>query len=145
MDHAFPGIDAPARLRLHCDTTDALPALRLVLQPSGMVLEVPRPEAIVGRHSDADVRLPLPDVSRRHCRLAWAEGGWQVTDLNSLNGVQVNGETVLHAPLEQGDLLRIGGFTFFVELSEPASAAGSSGHVRSIAETLAGTPIRRAS
>ena len=123
----------PARLRLHGD--NPLVALRLVLQPSGMVLEVTRPEAVVGRHSEADVRLPLPDVSRRHCRLSWDGTGWQVIDLNSLNGIQVNGEQVLQAPLEQGDLLRIGGFTFSVDVSEPAGMP-DSGHVRSILETL---------
>ena len=93
--------------------------LRLVLQPSGAVVEVTRPDALVGRHSEADVRLPLPDVSRRHCRLVFVEGCWQVVDLNSLNGVYVNNESVLQAPLEPGDLLRVGGFTFAVEHGVP--------------------------
>ena len=104
---------------------DCVP-LRLVLQPGGAVIEVSRPEALVGRHSTADVRLPLPDVSRRHCRLQWVEGCWQVFDLNSLNGIYVNDEPVLQAPLHPGDLLRVGGFTFSVELaggtSEPEPA-----------------------
>src|SRR6476469_2973956 len=53
MDHALPRTEAqPARLRLHGE--EAIPPLRLVLQPSGMVLEVCRPEAVIGRHSDAD-------------------------------------------------------------------------------------------
>jgi pSer/pThr/pTyr-binding forkhead associated (FHA) protein len=94
----------------------------------------------IGRHSDCDVRLPLPDVSRRHCRLEFTPAGWQVIDLNSLNGIQVNGEQVLQAPLEQGDLLRIGGFTFQVDLS-PAS--GSAGHVESILKTLSAPPPQR--
>lgn len=99
---------------------DCVP-LRLVLQPGGAVIEVARPEALVGRHSTADVRLPLPDVSRRHCRLQWVEGCWQVLDLNSLNGVYLNDEAVLQSPLHQGDLLRVGGFTFAVDLSGPAA------------------------
>ena len=116
MDHALPRTETqPGRLRLHEE--DLCPTLRLVLQPSGMTLEVSRSEAVVGRHSEADVRLPLPDVSRRHCKLSWMEGGWQVTDLNSLNGIQVNGEQVLQSHLEQGDQLRIGGFTFSVDVA----------------------------
>src|SRR5207302_3068317 len=43
--------------------------LHLMLEPAGLWIEVHRPEAIVGRHSSADVRLALPDISRRHCRL----------------------------------------------------------------------------
>ena len=100
---------------------DCVP-LRLVLQPGGAVIEVSRPEVLVGRHSAADVRLPLPDVSRRHCRLQWVEGCWQVFDLDSLNGVYVNDEAVLQAPLHHGDLLRVGGFTFAVDLAGAAAA-----------------------
>jgi pSer/pThr/pTyr-binding forkhead associated (FHA) protein len=112
--------------------------LRLVLQPSGATIRVDRTDTLIGRHTEADIRLPLPDVSRRHCRLMFVEGCWQVIDLNSLNGISVNGEAVLQAPLEPGDLLRIGGFTFAVELGSPAEQpAPSNGHVRSILETLA--------
>jgi pSer/pThr/pTyr-binding forkhead associated (FHA) protein len=88
----------------------------LVLQPSGASVEVSRSEVVIGRHSEADIRLPLPDVSRRHCRLNFVEGCWQVVDLHSLNGVYVNGEQVLQSPLHHGDLMRIGGFTFAVDL-----------------------------
>jgi pSer/pThr/pTyr-binding forkhead associated (FHA) protein len=94
--------------------------LRLVLQPSGASIEVSRPDVMIGRHTDADIRLPLPDVSRRHCRLTYREGGWQVVDLHSLNGIHVNGEQVLQAPLHHGDHLRIGGFTFVIEMGQPA-------------------------
>jgi pSer/pThr/pTyr-binding forkhead associated (FHA) protein len=113
--------------------------LRLVLQPSGVVVEMKRADVLVGRHSDADVRLSLPDVSRRHCRLVCADGRWEVVDLKSLNGIFVNDEPVQRAPLRQGDLIRIGGFTFAVDLSgrahdgEPAPA---DGHLRSIVHAL---------
>lgn len=135
----------PPRLRLHADAAaGAFVPLRLVLQPAGAVIDVTRPDVLVGRHTAADIRLPLPDVSRRHCRLQFTDGGWQVIDLNSLNGVEVNGEQVLQAPLEAGDRLRIGGFTFSVELGDHAAGHDAAGHVRSIVETLA-RPQRRAS
>jgi pSer/pThr/pTyr-binding forkhead associated (FHA) protein len=98
---------------------------------------------MIGRHSEADIRLPLPDVSRRHCRLQWVEGCWQVIDLNSLNGIQLNGEQVLQAPLEQDDLLRIGGFTFVVDLTTGANASPAA-NVRNILDTLQ-TPQQKAS
>jgi hypothetical protein len=123
------------------DPADFVP-LYLVLQPSGAIIEVDQPSVVVGRHTDADIRLPLPDVSRRHCRLQFVEGCWQVIDLNSLNGIQVNGEQVLQSPLEHGDLLRIGGFTFAISLS---GKAGTSGLVESIIKTLSTDQSRRAS
>ena len=140
---ALPTFGQPLRLHSEAELPPAFVPLRLVLQGTATVVEVTKPDAIVGRHTEADIRLPLPDVSRRHCRLLFQEGGWQITDLNSLNGVQVNDEPVLQAPLEQDDRLRIGGFHFVVDLTPNADLAGSS-HVQSILKSLA-APRRQAS
>jgi pSer/pThr/pTyr-binding forkhead associated (FHA) protein len=120
------------------EDADGFTPLRLVLQPTGAVLEVNRPDAVVGRHSGADVRLCLPDVSRRHCRLFHTDGRWEVVDLDSLNGVWVNEQAVEQAVLNHGDTLRLGGFTFVVDLSKPAAAADGdrSGVLRSIFSAL---------
>jgi pSer/pThr/pTyr-binding forkhead associated (FHA) protein len=115
MDARYERRDGPHR--------EAVPVLRLVLQSTGESVEVTHSEAVIGRHSQADVRLPSLDVSRRHCRLVHDEGVWQVVDLRSLNGVFLNGEQVLRAPLAQGDLLRIGGFSFAVDLGQPVRTA----------------------
>jgi pSer/pThr/pTyr-binding forkhead associated (FHA) protein len=90
--------------------------LRLVLLPSGYNVEIHRLDTVLGRHTDADIRVPLPDVSRHHCRFLWLAGSWKVIDLKSLNGIRVNGEAVPQAILNDGDELRIGGFTFRVEV-----------------------------
>lgn len=100
--------------------------LRLILQPSGAAVEFTQPDILLGRHSQADVRLPLPDVSRRHCRFFFGQGVWQVLDLNSLNGVFVNGEPVRQATLRQGDLIRIGGFIFAVDVNGADTQAAES-------------------
>jgi pSer/pThr/pTyr-binding forkhead associated (FHA) protein len=126
--------------------------LRLVLQPTGAVLEVRRADVVVGRHSTADVRLSLPDVSRRHCRLFHADGRWEVVDLDSLNGVWVNDAAVENAVLNHGDRLRLGGFTFVVDLARQAAADDATdGVLRSIFSALpppdddSAEPRRRAS
>jgi pSer/pThr/pTyr-binding forkhead associated (FHA) protein len=115
--------------------------LRLLLQPSGLSVEMSRPEMLVGRHSEADVRLALPDVSRRHCRFVFADNRWQVFDLNSMNGVFVNGQRVQQACLSHRDRISIGSLTFEVDLSappQPAAVAGNKGGavLQSIAEAL---------
>src|SRR5262249_44518746 len=133
MDETRPLPDAAA------DAADAFVPLWLVLQPSGTRVELARPEVVVGRHRDADIRLPLPDVSRRHCRFTFAAGGWQVEDLCSLNGVHVNGVPVRQAALRQGDLVRIGGFTFAVDL-DGSAPAGPAGPLHAILQAL---PPRR--
>jgi pSer/pThr/pTyr-binding forkhead associated (FHA) protein len=116
--------------------------LRLLLQSGGHSIELTRPDMILGRHSEADVRLPLADVSRRHCRFAFLNGLWQVFDLNSLNGTFVNGQRVRHAVLKHRDLVRMGGFTFEVQLQRqhptvqlPNRPAGE-GVLHRIAEAL---------
>jgi pSer/pThr/pTyr-binding forkhead associated (FHA) protein len=79
-------------------------------------VDVTRSGAVLGRHSGADVRLPLPDVSRRHCQFVCDDGRWLVIDLDSLNGVTVNGELVRQAELHDRDVMQIGGFVFDIEL-----------------------------
>lgn len=101
-------------------TSGDLPAdfapLWLHVQPSGLTVELTQPEFLVGRHSECDLRLALPDVSRRHCRLIFAVRHWHIVDLNSLNGTQLNGRSVQEAALAHGDTLEIGSFRFTVDL-----------------------------
>lgn len=125
--------------------------LRLILQPGGSSIDLTQPDMLVGRHSQADVRLPLPDVSRRHCRFFFTEGIWQVLDLNSLNGVFLNDQPIRQAALRQGDFLRIGGFVFEVDLDGAHAPADTSEQlIRGIFKTLPppsheAEPQRRAS
>ncbi len=128
--------------------------LKLVLQPSGPVVELGRPDMVMGRHSHADIRLPLPDVSRRHCRFVFTNGSWQVFDLDSLNGVFVNGKRVQQATLRDRDTLTVGGFRFSIErggdLSDASSLESSEAIIRRIADAVPQTapdfdPQRKAS
>jgi pSer/pThr/pTyr-binding forkhead associated (FHA) protein len=118
----------------HWKHSDLEPAnvlpLRLLLRPEGNSLELNRSEMVVGRHSEVDVRLRSPEVSRRHCRFVFALGQLQVFDLSSLNGVWVNGLRVQHAVLQNKDIVHIGSYDFEVEISPATlpmpSIAGSS-------------------
>jgi pSer/pThr/pTyr-binding forkhead associated (FHA) protein len=109
--------------------------MRLLLQGSEVGIDFTRPDMVIGRHTDADVRLPLPDVSRRHCRFVFADKCWQVFDLNSLNGVHVNGEQVAKATLRQDDVIRIGSYTFTVDLA-------TESHTLRWSDDAAGKPAR---
>jgi pSer/pThr/pTyr-binding forkhead associated (FHA) protein len=123
-------------------------ALRLVLQPTGQPVDLDQPVVLLGRHSEADVRLPLPDVSRRHCRFTFTDGAWSVTDLNSLNGTFVNDTRIATIVLNAGDLLRVGGFTFVVQVLESRRSgravdetqSARDGVLRSIADALPRSP-----
>jgi pSer/pThr/pTyr-binding forkhead associated (FHA) protein len=129
-DHALPQgedrLPAPAAA-----ATPPVRPLRLVHPPTGTVLEVSRPDTLVGRHSAADLSLRLPDISRRHCRFVYADDCWQVFDLQSLNGLYVNGERVNRAVLHHRDVVGIGSLALEVDLwpgatTIPLHPAGSS-------------------
>src|SRR3954453_17311342 len=99
-------------------TPDFAP-LRLRLHPGDHVIDVTAPDVLLGRQSDADLRMPQPDVSRQHCRFQYAHGGWRIVDLGSLNGVYVNGSRVSRmAVIHAGDQIRICGIALDVEMPE---------------------------
>jgi transcriptional regulator with PAS, ATPase and Fis domain len=52
---------------------------------------------VVGTHSDSDIVLSDPRVSRRHCQLSLGERGVLVEDLSSKNGTLVGGIEVVRA------------------------------------------------
>lgn len=109
-------------------------ALRLCLEGLDTEVEVVSPVAIVGRHTDVDLRLAFPDISRRHCQLLYDHGVWRVVDLKSLNGVYVNNQRVLDMPLYAGDHLRVGCVTILVLAATPVR--GGNEKLKQIADVL---------
>ena len=61
----------------------------------------------VGKGEEADLRLVSEYISKKHCCLHQIDGGWAVKDLNSANGVYVNGEKVTERYLKYGDMIQI--------------------------------------
>jgi pSer/pThr/pTyr-binding forkhead associated (FHA) protein len=70
--------------------------------------------ALVGRSDDCQLVLSDDSVSRHHALLIRTSSGLWVVDLLAREGVQVNGDRVRWAWLDDGDNLRIGRFTFIV-------------------------------
>ena len=72
---------------------------------------------------DAEVVVDDPEASRSHAVLANQGGTVTVRDLDSRNGTFVNGKAVMgEMELAQGDLLKIAGLVWRVELPQPAPA-----------------------
>jgi hypothetical protein len=63
---------------------------------------------VIGRGTDADIRLTDQAVSRRHAEIRIANGATMLNDLQSTNGTTVNGATVTTTALSDGDEIRIG-------------------------------------
>jgi PAS domain S-box-containing protein len=71
-------------------------------------------EHVLGRGSEANLRIDDHGVSRRHARVVrTAEGMCHVTDLGSTNGTYLNGVSITSAEMREGDRLQIGTGTIF--------------------------------
>lgn len=62
----------------------------------------------IGRDPQNDVVLNAPDVSLEHARIVRSSGEWRVVDLNSTNGIFINGTRVQQGALQYGDLIAFG-------------------------------------
>jgi pSer/pThr/pTyr-binding forkhead associated (FHA) protein len=76
-------------------------------------------EFLIGRATDCDLRLRSSEISRHHCEIRIAPDGASVNDLGSSNGTYVNDQRVRsQADLHSGDLLKVGPYTFLVDLGD---------------------------
>ncbi|NLA65896.1 MAG: FHA domain-containing protein [Leucobacter sp.] len=84
--------------------------------------------ALLGRGTGIDVPLSDPLVSKRHARLEVEPGALTVIDLNSANGLLVDGITVPRATLAVGDLIGIGSSMLqVVNLTQPTAGQANEG------------------
>jgi pSer/pThr/pTyr-binding forkhead associated (FHA) protein len=97
-------------------------ALLTQVEGQGSPREVTVPGTIVlGRAPDVDLRLSDPSVSQHHARIELGPAGFSVQDLDSRNGVCLNGVRVHSAVLHSGDQLQLGDVLFvFHEQQYPA-------------------------
>ena len=62
----------------------------------------------IGSAPGSTVQLSDAGVSRKHAGIRKAEGGFELADLGSTNGIYVNGERVARRKLVVGDVIRVG-------------------------------------
>ncbi len=93
-------------------TATAIRKAPLVLEVNGVRHPLSAPGFTIGRGSEADLRINDPGVSRIHCRVVVDDEGDDLTvtieDMDSTNGVVVNGKKVQQARLEDGSRIELG-------------------------------------
>lgn len=80
---------------------------------------------VLGKAAGCDVKLVSPEVANIHCLIVHGTDGWRVRDCGSRVGTRLNGKSVQEAPLDDGDVLQIGSFSFHLNLPGK-SAHGTS-------------------
>ncbi len=75
------------------------------------------PVAALGRSRECDCVINDPNISRRHAELRrGSTGDWQIVDLESTNGVKVNGRQVEATRLSPGDEVVLGTVRFIFDI-----------------------------
>ena len=68
-----------------------------------------RSELKIGRFDDNDIALDHRSLSRTHCKVVREDNGdWKVIDMQSANGLMVNGEPYATTNLRSGDVIELG-------------------------------------
>jgi pSer/pThr/pTyr-binding forkhead associated (FHA) protein len=92
------------------------------LQPIGGGDAIPliRDLLTLGRRESCDICLRFPNISGVHAQLSFRNGYWYVRDMNSTNGVKVQGVRVQEKLLHPRDELTIGKRKYIIEYELPA-------------------------
>jgi chromosome segregation ATPase len=85
-------------------------ATRLLIRTEGdsEVVHVLGRKTTVGRTPDNDLQIDTKFISRHHAVILAAPAHTIIEDLNSTNGVMVNGRRIRRQPLKDGDMVAIG-------------------------------------
>ena len=76
----------------------------------GRKLPITHWENVIGRHKRSDVVVDVPTISRSHAVLTrYDDGSWTIADAGSKSGVFVNGKRTAIKPIDETDVITIGG------------------------------------
>lgn len=74
----------------------------------GTERRVEKRRVVIGRSRECDIQLADSNVSRRHAELRQEGASYWIVDLDSTNGIEVNGRRLKRAKLEDGDRVKLG-------------------------------------
>jgi pSer/pThr/pTyr-binding forkhead associated (FHA) protein len=78
------------------------------LTADGRKFEITKQRTVIGRSRECDVQIEDPSASRRHAEVRQEGTAYWIVDLDSTNGLEVNGLRVKRAKLGHGDKITIG-------------------------------------
>ncbi|WP_055545896.1 DUF3662 and FHA domain-containing protein [Streptomyces sp. NBRC 110028] len=87
------------------------------IEINGTRHQISRPTLVLGRSTDADVRIDDPGVSRRHCEIRVGTPP-TIQDLGSTNGIVVDGQHTTRATLRDGSRVVVGSTTIVYRQAE---------------------------
>jgi hypothetical protein len=124
------------------DPLDALPQGHLLITKSGKIVarSALGQRTLLGRSEHNDICLPSPYMSRHHAVIVGTPEGYYLVDLNSVNGVVLNGQRVERAVLCDQDVLAIGPFRLKVQIPDLVAGESPLPQAESLADTAVMPP-----
>ncbi|MFF0595896.1 FhaA domain-containing protein [Streptomyces antibioticus] len=87
------------------------------IEINGTRHQISRGSLVLGRSTEADVRIDDPGVSRRHCEIRTGSPS-TIQDLGSTNGIVVDGQHTTRATLRDGSRIVVGSTTVIYRQAE---------------------------
>ncbi|MEU4653464.1 DUF3662 and FHA domain-containing protein [Streptomyces sp. NPDC023723] len=87
------------------------------IEINGARHQISRATLVLGRSTEADVRIDDPGVSRRHCEIRTGTPS-VIQDLGSTNGIVVDGQHTTRATLRDGSRITVGSTTVIYRQAE---------------------------
>ncbi|MFE9663048.1 FhaA domain-containing protein [Streptomyces sp. NPDC005955] len=87
------------------------------IEVNGTRHQISRSTLVLGRSTEADVRIDDPGVSRRHCEIRTGTPS-TIQDLGSTNGIVVDGQHTTRATLRDGSRIVVGSTTIIYRQAE---------------------------
>jgi hypothetical protein len=108
-EHGQTMVFSAERLRKPLEEAGVAKAPPAVVVVDGRRMALGREGGVLGRSRESDIVVADGNVSRRHAEIRPSGSGWVVTDLNSTNGVAVNGRQITTPQvLHDGDRIVLG-------------------------------------
>jgi hypothetical protein len=89
----------------------------VALVEDGQRHEIRKRRTVIGRSKDCDIQLADPNISRRHAELRQEGTAYWIVDLDSTNGIEINGHRIKRAKLDEGDTVTLGSSDLVFERS----------------------------
>lgn len=103
-------------------TETAVRSSNVVIEVNGMKHPLDPPGVVIGRGNEADLKIDDPGISRRHAQIKIHQSGSEttvsITDLDSTNGVVLNGHRVSTGVVADGSEIRLGNTVIVIRMTE---------------------------
>jgi len=103
-------------------TETSIRASDVIIEVNGMRHPLRPPGIVIGRGSEADLRINDPGISRQHAQIAISIGDQgtivAIRDLGSTNGVILDGQRIETARVLDGSQIKLGNTSIVIRISE---------------------------